>query len=194
MRFPRVARIGFAGALVAASAVLGAAYAQDASKGGAAGDTAVGMKRDVKLAPDEQLRAADGVLTRIDAAANQIRRQLEQARAQRDVVKSLCLNDKLTQVDVAARSGRDRREGLRQAVARQDSELSNHEYTIIMVLKDRVDALTAEANQCIGEEAGFVGETRVTVSIDPNLPKDDPAQYPESPVIVVPPSCVSCYK
>ena len=191
MRIPRLVKIGFFGLLI--SGGFGVAYAQDLDKTAPPpADGSVGMKRDVKLSPDEQLKAADAVLGRIDNASNTVRKQLEQARAQRDVVKSLCLNDKLTQIDVAARSGKDRREALRQAAARQDSELATHEYTILMVLKDRVDQLIAEANQCIGEEAGFVGETKVTVTIDPNLPREDPAQYPENPIISVPPSCASC--
>jgi hypothetical protein len=190
MRIPRLVKIGFFGLLV--SGVFGVAYAQTPDKTPPPADGSVGMKRDVKLSPEDQLKAADAVLGRIDNASNTVRKQLEQARAQRDVVKSLCLNDKLTQIDVAARSGKDRREALRQASARQDAELATHEYTILMVLKDRVDQLIAEANQCIGEEAGFVGETKVTVTIDPNLPKEDPAQYPENPIISVPPSCASC--
>jgi hypothetical protein len=191
MLVPRLVKFGLTGVLVVCGA-FGIAYAQDQQRQPAPADASAGMKREVKLSAEEQLKAADSVLSRIDSASNSVRKQLEQARAQRDVVKSLCLNDKLTQIDVASRSGRDRREALRQAVARQDSELATHEYTIMMVLKDRVDQLIAEANQCIGEEAGFVGETRVTVTVDPNLPREDPAQYPENPIISVPPSCASC--
>jgi parvulin-like peptidyl-prolyl isomerase len=190
MKVPRLSRLVVIGVLV--TGALGVAYAQDADRSVPVADGAASMKRDVKLSPEEQLKAADAVLGRIDTASNTVRKQLEQARAQRDVVKSLCLNDKLTQIDVASRSGKDRREALRQATSRQDAELANHEYMIMMVLRDRVDQLIAEANQCIGEEAGFVGETRVTVSVDPTLPREDPAQYPENPLISVPPACVSC--
>lgn len=192
MRLARLVKMSLFGVL--ALGVLGVAYAQDATPPGPAADSAVGMKRDVKLSPEDQLKQADSVLSRMDSAANQVRKQLEQARAQRDVVKTLCLNDKLTQIDVAGRSAKDRRDALRQASSRQDVELANHEYTILMVLKERVEQLVAEANQCIGEEAGFVGETRVTLSIDPNLPKEDPALYPENPIIIIPPNCASCVR
>ena len=190
MRVPKLAKIGFLAAFI--SGAFGVAYAQDAKPPSTVPGGSADMKREVQLTPEEQLKAGDAILGRMENAATGVRKQLEQARAQRDVVKSLCLNDKLTQIDVAARSGKDRRESLRQAVSRQDAELSNHEYTIMMVLRDRVDQLTAEANQCIGEEAGFVGETRVVVSVNPDLPKDDPSQYPETPIISIPPSCVSC--
>ncbi len=91
-------------------------------------------------------------------------------------MKTLCLNDKLNQIDVAIRSARERRRGLELAVNRRDADLSNHEFTILTVLRQRTEQLTAEANQCIGQEAGFIGDSAVTATIDPNLPKDDPSE------------------
>src|SRR5208282_5107119 len=98
-----------------------------------------------------------------------VRRQLERARTARDVVKSLCLNDKLSQIDVAGRTAKDRQSALQAAVQRGDQELANHEFTIMTVLRQRAEQLVAEANQCLGEEVAFVGQTQVTVEIDPNL-------------------------
>ena len=48
---------------------------------------------------------------------------LEESRQKRDVVKTLCLNDKLSQHDVAVRSARDRKTALQDAVRRGDREL-----------------------------------------------------------------------
>jgi hypothetical protein len=39
------------------------------------------------------------------------------------VVKSLCLSDKLSQIDVATRSARDRQTALQAAAQRNDAEL-----------------------------------------------------------------------
>jgi hypothetical protein len=129
----------------------------------------------------------------MEVAASAIRRQLEQARAQRDVVKTLCLNDKLSQIDVAIRSGRDRRTQLQAAVGRNDAELSNHEFTILTVLRQRSEQLVAEANQCIGEEAAFVGDTRTQVTIDPSIPQDETPYPSTDPTLVIgPPPCTSC--
>jgi hypothetical protein len=111
-------------------------------------------------------------------------------------VKTLCLNDKLNQVDVAIRSGRERRQSLELAAQRSDTDLSNHEFTILSVLRQRTDQLSAEANQCIGSEAGFVGESAVTSTIDSNMPRD-PAEFPTDPggsVIFQTPACMSCFK
>lgn len=153
----------------------------------------VGFQRKTSLTPQEQLAESGRHLARMEQAGAGVRRMLEEARKQRDVVKTLCLNDKLSQIDVAVRSGRDRRTQLTAAVNRNDSEGSNHEFTILTVLRQRSEQLVAEANQCIGEEAAFVADTRTKVTIDPSIPPDE-TPYPNTdPTLVVsPPQCTSC--
>ncbi len=152
-----------------------------------------GLARQVNLSPVEQMAQADGIIARMDAAGTMVRRQLDTARKQRDVVKTLCLNDKLNQLDVAIRSARDRKGSLAAAVARNDADLSAHEFTILSVLRQRTDQLTAEANQCIGITETFIGEkAEVTVQIEANMPTEDPSMYPSTSVIVQPPACSSC--
>jgi hypothetical protein len=156
-------------------------------------DASAGLARQVTVSPQEQLTETDSYLTRMETARQTIRRMLETARSQRDVVKTLCLNDKLNQMDVALRSARERRQALELAVTRKDADLANHEFTILNVLRQRTDQLTAEANLCIGKEAEYIGDSAVSGSIDPGLPDEDPSEYPNEPVIVEPPVCSSCF-
>jgi hypothetical protein len=103
-------------------------------------------------------------------------------------VKTLCLNDKLSQVDVANRSARDRQTALQTAAQRNDAELASHEFIIMTVLRQRVEQLTAEANQCIGEEMAFIGQTQVTTTIDPTIGGgEDNAAFPPDPSLVYEP-------
>jgi hypothetical protein len=146
-----------------------------------------GAQRDVNLTPEQMQAEGERYLPEMERSATMVRRQLEQAREARDVVKVLCLNDKLNQIDVATRSGRDRLTSLRGAVGRKDADRAKHEFTVIGVLRDRVRALLTEANQCIGEETGFVGESQITVEIDPGIPESDPSDYPDDPMISNPP-------
>ena len=150
--------------------------------------------REVDLPPEQQLSLAHGYISKMDASATTVRAALEQARAAKDVVKTLCLNDKLNQIDVANRSGKDRSATLAAAVAGHDRDRARHEFMILQVLKDRVDQLVKEANQCIGEEAGFIGESIVSLTIDPNIPDNnvdqlgnDPEIISEPPVLASPP-------
>jgi len=172
------------------SAIYGIADAQT-TKGNAGADTSVGMQRQVNLTPQEQLAQADAFVAQMGITGSGVRRMLEQARAQRDVVKTLCLNDKLNQIDVATRSAQDRRTQLDQASMRHDADLANHEFTILTVLRQRVEQLRAEANQCIGAESVLFGETKVVTTIDQNLPHEDPSSYPDNPVVSVPPVTAS---
>jgi hypothetical protein len=190
--------LGFTG--VAAFAILlGHGIAAAQAQNERAPDATGALTRQVNLTPQEELAQAEALLSRMDASRGGVRRQLETARAQRDVVKTLCLNDKLNQLDVALRSAQERREALAAAAQRSDADLANHEFTILSVLRQRSDQLTAEAQQCIGQEAGFVGESAVQATVEPGLPPD-PSSWdaPGSTVIVTPPlteppSCVSCF-
>lgn len=180
--------------------------ANTAAPGAGAGPASgqVGFQRKTQLTPQEQLGEANKHVTRMEQASGAVRKMLAEARNARDVVRTLCLNDKLSQIDVATRSGRERRTALQAAVNRNDAELSNHEFTILTVLRQRVEQLVAEANQCIGEEAAFVGDTRTRVTIDPEIPPDqtpypgynldpsNPIPGPGSNGVLDPPPCVSC--
>jgi hypothetical protein len=67
-----------------------------------------------------------------------------------------------------------------------NAEQSRHEFAVLGALRERGEGLVAEANQCIGEDTGFVGESRVTLWVDPNIPQIDP-RGPTDPLITVPP-------
>jgi len=187
---------GPAGAQPGASGGTAPGTGVSASVGGSASaDGQVGFQRRAQLSPQDEVVEGERMIARMESASVAIRRQLEQARTQRDVVKTLCLNDKLSQVDVAIRSARDRSGALRAAASRNDVELSTHEFTILSVLRQRSEQLTAEANQCIGEESAFVGETKISTTIDPNISPEEPDYPPTDPTLVSGvPACSSCYK
>ncbi|MEO7328378.1 MAG: hypothetical protein ABI193_07360 [Minicystis sp.] len=185
--------LGFT-ALTAFALLLGGFASAQAQNTPPAQDPIAGQQaRQVSLSPQEEVVQADGFIGRMEGARTAVQRQLETARAQRDVVKTLCLSDKLNQIDVAIRSARERKQSLDAAATRKDADLATHEFTILSVLRQRTDQLTAEANQCIGQEAAFIGESAVSSTIDPNIPQD-PSEYLDTSVVVViePPSCVSC--
>jgi hypothetical protein len=165
-----------------------------AAQGGAGGSAQVGFERSPRLSPQEEVTQGELIFSKIEHTSAVIRKQLDTARQARDVVKSLCLSDKLSQVDVAGRSAKDRQSALEAAVQRADAELANHEFTIISVLGQRVTQLMAEANQCIGEEVAFVGQTEVITTVEPMPGGPDTTNYPPLPPLNVttPPACTSC--
>jgi hypothetical protein len=149
--------------------------------------------KQVNLSIPEQLEAGTAYLNRMESIRSNVSRDLEEARQQRDVVKTLCLNDKLNQLDVALRSGGERYRALESAAKRGDQDLTSHEFTILTVLHQRSQQLDAEAKQCIGKEVGFVGESSIRVDIEPGMPDEDVTDGPDFSVVVTPPDCASCY-
>jgi hypothetical protein len=184
--------------LAALAALHGPAFAQEASREGEpsvssdlAPSDALSERAGAVLSPGERVDQGKEFVAGIERSAQSIQRQLQSARKDRDVVRVLCLNDKLNQVDVALRSAQDRASALNAAAERKDADRSRHEYTVLEVLSDRVRALVNESNQCIGEETGFVGEAEVSVSIDPNLPAGDTGFGAETYALPAPPNISS---
>lgn len=130
----------------------------------------VGASAPQQLTAEEMVARAKAFVAGIEQASGSISRQLQAARKDRDVVRVLCLSDKLNQVDVALGSAQDRLNAVRGAAERADTDRTRHEFTVLEVLNDRVRVLVNESNQCVGEETGFIGEAEVSVSVDPNLP------------------------
>ncbi|MFO0592183.1 MAG: hypothetical protein U0441_31860 [Polyangiaceae bacterium] len=179
----------FGGLVVVATA--GVAAAQ--SGGAAQPDGAASVARQVSLTPQEQVKEAAAMLARMESSRSVVRHELETARAERDVVKVLCLNDKLTQIDVIIRSANERRASLESAAARSDVDLANHSFTLLSIFRQRVEAVSAEANACIGTGPYTIDESSVRVT-DENDMKEDPSEYPSSDVFIEVPSCSSCFK
>lgn len=130
-------------------------------------------------------------------SATAIRRQLDQARREKDVVKVLCLDDKLSQADVAVRSAEERRGALEAAASKNDAEAAAHESTVVAVLSQRSSQVSAEANQCIGEESAFSNSEHAVTNIDPNISRTESGGLPgpvsgDAVVTADPPQCTSC--
>ena len=166
-------------------ASFGVAFAQSATSPNSVSASAPASTPVDAVTPQQMRTQAQTFLPQMDQSAQTVRRQLEQSRESRDVVKVLCLNDKLNQIDVAIRAARDRMPVLMAALDKDDAENSRHEFAVLQVLRDRVRTLVQESNQCIGEEAGFVGESKVIVSIDPGIPSNDQTVLPSQQETVI---------
>ncbi len=147
----------------------------------------VQSQQDVNLTLPQMLQRARAFKPMMDNDAAAVQRQASDAKLRHDVVKSLCLSDKLSQIHVAVSTASGRVDTLEAAVNHNDADRAKHEFTIVQVLKDRSAALVSEANQCIGEDTGFIGESTVTVTIDPSIPNTDPSDFPSDPLVSTPP-------
>lgn len=176
--------------LVALPLIIAGAFGTAAAQTSPAPD----VKAGAKVAPNEQVAAADALVARLQASAARVRHLLDEARRQKDVVKTTCLSDKLSQIEVAMKSAKERQSSLSAAIARNDGEQRDHEFAVVNVLRQRAEQLDAEASQCIGEELGFPGETTRNFTANPNIAPVDPGAPPPVEVVIVPPLPASGYK
>lgn len=142
---------------------------------------------DVSLTPKQMLERSRTTVPAMERLRGVVTEQLAEAKKKKDVVKALCLDDKVKQMKLATDTAKDRVLDLQASAAQNDPDRSRHEFTVIQVLRERVQTLVAEAQQCIGEETGFVGNSEVVVDIDPALPDADPSQHPDDTLVSDPP-------
>ncbi len=153
----------------------------------AAGTKNVSGGADVNLSPKQMLQSARVMVPDMDRQRDIVSEQLVAAKKKKDIVKSLCLDDKVKQMRLATDTAKDRLLDLTAGANQDDVDRTKHEYTVIQVLRERVQSLIAEAQQCIGEETGFIGTGNVTVDIDSALPDADPSEYPDDTLVSEPP-------
>lgn len=153
--------------------------------------TSISGGADVNLSPKDMLERVRAIIPQMEGQRGSVNVQLSDAKKKKDVVKALCLDDKSKQMKLATDTAKDRVVGLSSAVSQNDPDRSKHEFTVIQVLRERVQTLVAEAQQCIGEETGFIGNTEVAVTIDPAVPDADPSDFPEDPIVSEPPVLAS---
>ena len=178
--------------LVPASAIglliagLGVAFAQDTPVSGSTTEVVAPVSESPDVLTPQQMHAqAQDFLAEMGQSAQTAKQQLAKAREARDVVKVLCLNDKLTQIHVATAATRDRIVSLTTALEQNDQSNARHEFAVLQVLRDRVRTLVQESSQCVGEEAGFVGESKVTVQVDDSLSGKDSTDVPKDPTDII---------
>jgi hypothetical protein len=152
---------------------------------------AAAVPPETTLSGQEMLTRAKAAMSSIESAAAVISRMLRDARNEKDVVKVLCLDDKLNQIDVAKRSVSERVEAMGAALSSGNADRVEFDFAVVGALEERANSLSAEANQCIGEEKGFVGGAKLEVKVDPDIPVQDTSTPPTTVIVSTPPTAAS---
>lgn len=159
-------RIGVARAQTAPSANTGEAPAQ--------ANAVVGTQSEQRLTAPQQIENSRRIVSQMSSVRRGVSQMFDRANQERDIIKVNCLNDKLTQIDVAIRSAGEHVELLQIAANVNNDNQRNHEYSLINVYQGRVRALDVEARQCVGEEAAGFGEgTEQGVRVSQTIPTEE---------------------
>ena len=127
------------------------------------------------LSDPEKIRRSSEAVGKMRGALKTVLVKLEEARNSKDVVKLNCVNEKLTQIKGLLRISEQSDIGLQEAVAKKESTTAEHEYTKVSIAVVKVNQLSAEAEECIGQLAFRTDENATTEVEEPDdLPKGDP--------------------
>ena len=139
-----------------------------------------------KLSDPEKLDRASEFLTEMRSVLSSVIELLKNARAEKDVIKVNCVNEKLTNIKGLIRISEQADITLQEAVAKGEQDTATHEFHKISISHQKIRVLKTEAEQCVGELAFAVGKTTLEVEVDENLvPDQDPTDVdlPDTPVV-----------
>ncbi|WP_224368742.1 hypothetical protein [Hyalangium versicolor] len=177
-------------ALLPVLLVAGLAAAQGAGTGKAPGsDKGMPFLEKASGVKDpEKLERSSQALVGMRTALREVLEKLEEARRTKDVVKLNCVNQKLTQIKGLLRISETADVALQEAVTRQDSTSSEHEFTKVMIANQKVGQLRAETEECIGQLA-FRTDENLSVEVEEpqDLPGGDPTRPGAPPDVIIRP-------
>ena len=151
-------------------------------------DIELKFEKATDLSDQEKVEKAREHIDRMRSVLSEVLKKLEEARDSKDVIKLNCVNEKLTQVKGLLKISENADIALEEAVAKRESDTAEHEYTKIVIARQKVDQLRTEAEECIGEVViGLDDDTIVEVEEPEGLPETDPTTDPPLPPTVVRP-------
>jgi hypothetical protein len=149
------------------------------------------------LSDAEKTRRASEAITSMRNSLRQVSARVEDARNEKDVVKLNCVNEKLAQVKGLLKVAEQAEVSLRDAISNKDPSAST-EFAKIGIARSKVDGLSGDAQQCIGQLAYIVDEkTTVEVQQPAGQPDRDTSGQvksrppPAMPVVLRPPPASS---
>ena len=129
-----------------------------------------------KLSTSQKLTRAAKDINQIKGVLELALQRLEAARAEKDIVKLNCVNDKLSAIKGLLKISEQADISLKEAAARKDGELINHEFTKISIAAIRAENFRVEVEGCVGELSQYTGGTVVERSVDPEIREDNPSE------------------
>jgi len=143
------------------------------------------------LSPTDMVAQSKEFMTKMQAVLSRVVQLQEVARKQKDIIKLNCVNDKLVQVKGNMNVAETATTSLHESIARNDEAQRQHEFTRISLTNQKVQVLGTEAENCIGEDLTYVGQTDVKVEIDPTIPEADPTRDVIPPPVIERPPVAS---
>lgn len=160
-----LARVGLTAALVSPLALAQGGGAQPA-----ADLTAESM---ANLTPQQMIERAGTLLGNVLKNVKLLETLVEKAKQEADIIKVNCTSDKFVQATANQKIAEQANSALSRAANDGDVEGARHEYTRIVIIDGKVMVLVSEGNECIGVEAGYVGQLMRSTQVGEEVRRDD---------------------
>ena len=161
------------GLAVGCAALLGASVLWGQGYGGAPGT------------PAQQLTAVRADLATMDTSQARVERMYRKAKKQKDIIKTSCVHEKLVRIKNYIALAREQFSRYLMERASGETTTSVPLRRKIAMFKERVDGMVTEAEQCAGEAIAVTDKPKVTETIDPKIPREDPTE-PSGAIWVMP--------
>lgn len=172
--------------------VVGADNAEDASPENAA------VAIDESKSEAEMLPYVNNQLKESKHIEMSVKSMIDNARKEKDTVRILCIDDKLTQIQALLKAIDNRIETLNVALDAKDSGTARHQFVILQVSFNKINSLRVQADACVGNDDIVIGASESEVSISEeyiSAPEaTTPGQDIYTPEPVVRPSVASGFR
>lgn len=126
-----------------------------------------------------------------------IQAMLASARKEKDTVKMLCVDDKLTQIHALLKGVENRVKTLSIALDAGDSTAARHQFVILQVSFNKLNGLRVQADSCVGNGDIVVGASESETVVSEEITTEEattPDQEIFTPDPVVRPSVASGFR
>lgn len=131
------------------------------------------------MSPRECLRKGAMELWASEKAGEKVRKYLVAARKKKDIIRINCVQEKLSRLNTVLGLARKSLKDLRASAPKdQTGDRSRILYEKMTIFREQAENIRREAEGCSGEELTYTGKTKVQVTVDPSVPKDDPSEPP----------------
>jgi hypothetical protein len=114
---------------------------------------------------EEKIAQAESIARRAGQLSESLSKMLDEARREKDIMRANCVNRKRTEVNANTRNVEQRLKAMRDAKAGGDDVRFAHEYTVLIVLSQKLDQLDQEATQCLGQNVYEHGASQVVTTV-----------------------------
>lgn len=115
--------------------------------------------------PVAQTKQAQSILRRTEQLRRNLEHMLDEARRDKDIVRTQCIARKSTEVQANERNLRASQDELGAAIDVGDDARREHEYKVITVLAQKIDSLAVESTQCLGASVYEPGAAQVVTTV-----------------------------